>query len=454
MSSTITISVITIFILAVFSYFMWQQIKNNNKEQNTLQDLIDQLEFNNKNSSYQSFDGHYLEPSTITTLGEGQIILTVPDGKRRSTDDEYLINLYIKSSYNSCSQKSFKYGYVSLDALKYVMKRNVRFLDFEIFSINNEPVVALSYSNGGLIKGSYNHLNLTDVLDTVYKVNKKINTDDPLFINFRIKTNKIDVINKMGKIIQKAFKGTLYSGGGGGGDSSSSGTVEDSRGSNLLTGIPGGFWDKNNNNSKCNNINCDLGRLQYKDVKGSVIILVECNYLTHLSKAPELEEIAHVCYSINSDGGFNQNFKAYRDDSGDSCDANVPQFSEPSILTAVFPKDEEDTCIQMRYFEGNNHNNNNCYLNGINFVAMCWTEKLEYPTALYRYDQLFYGGNTQTYDYKTDRSYGIVLKEVAKRTETLGARLSTNSAPPPVSHNLNKQRSFGGIFGNAIDATL
>ena len=51
---------------------------------------------------------------------------------------------YIKSSYNSCSCGDFGNGYVSLDALREIIRQGVRFLDFEIYSVGGKAVVAAS----------------------------------------------------------------------------------------------------------------------------------------------------------------------------------------------------------------------------------------------------------------------------------------------------------------------
>ena len=52
---------------------------------------------------------------------------------------------YILSSYNSCNTgNSPKNNTVSISSLQNVIKQGVRLLDFEIYSINNEPIVSTS----------------------------------------------------------------------------------------------------------------------------------------------------------------------------------------------------------------------------------------------------------------------------------------------------------------------
>ena len=78
-----------------------------------------------------------------------------------------LRDYYIMSSYNSCANGDFKDGYVSLDALKYVIKKGARVLDFEIYNIDGNPVVACSTSNSFDFKGSYNSIPFGDIVDTI-----------------------------------------------------------------------------------------------------------------------------------------------------------------------------------------------------------------------------------------------------------------------------------------------
>ena len=62
-------------------------------------------------------------------------------------DTEYetrLRDMYIKSSYNSCSAGDYRDDWVSTCALNEVLKQGCRFIDFEIYSVNHKPVVATS----------------------------------------------------------------------------------------------------------------------------------------------------------------------------------------------------------------------------------------------------------------------------------------------------------------------
>lgn len=118
----------------------------------------------------------------------------------------YLINYYVKSSYNSCCSGNYKNDYVSTCALSAVIKQNVRFLDFEIYSVDNLPVVAASSKvENRHIKETYNTIAFSDVL-------KMINTlafsssitcgTDPLIVHLRLMSTQSCIYNKMAKDIE------------------------------------------------------------------------------------------------------------------------------------------------------------------------------------------------------------------------------------------------------------
>ena len=74
-------------------------------------------------------------------------------------DTEYetrLRDVYIKSSYNSCSAGEYRDDWVSTCALNEVLKQGCRFIDFEIYSVNHKPVVATSTTTDYLTKETWN----------------------------------------------------------------------------------------------------------------------------------------------------------------------------------------------------------------------------------------------------------------------------------------------------------
>jgi len=125
-----------------------------------------------------------------------------------------LINYFVKSSYNSCCGGEYKNNFVALCALEKCIKDGCRFLDFEIYSYNNIPIVASSTANNNYIKETYNALLLDKVLETTIDLaftpatadnnNKGTACDnDPLILNFRVMSTNITMLQEMGKLFEK-----------------------------------------------------------------------------------------------------------------------------------------------------------------------------------------------------------------------------------------------------------
>ena len=149
--------------------------------------------------------------------------LTSPDYMGKNIRD-----FYIKTAYNCCASGNFKSDYVSMCALYNVIAQGCRCLDFEIYCLNDTPVVAVSSIDQIGVKQSYNFLNAADVLEAVnnYAFNGSVlpsliagspdnpqrfcpNPSDPMFLHFRLKTNNVSVINQLASIIAKTFESKL-----------------------------------------------------------------------------------------------------------------------------------------------------------------------------------------------------------------------------------------------------
>jgi hypothetical protein len=129
-----------------------------------------------------------------------------------------LYDYYIKTAYNSCSGGAYKNDFVSIDALKSVIKQGVRGLDFEIYSINNNPVVATSTTDDYFIKETYNSIPFSDVMTTIqnyaFSGGTSPNPTDPLIIHLRIKSNNQEMYSKLADIFKsydKLMLGKEYS---------------------------------------------------------------------------------------------------------------------------------------------------------------------------------------------------------------------------------------------------
>lgn len=118
-----------------------------------------------------------------------------------------LRDYYIKTAYNCCSGGDYKNDYVDLCILKNVLKQGVRCLDFEIFSINNKPVVATSISNDYHVKETYNYIDFDDVMNIIqnyaFAASTSPNPSDPLFIHLRMKSSNLKMYDNFAKVLKK-----------------------------------------------------------------------------------------------------------------------------------------------------------------------------------------------------------------------------------------------------------
>ena len=134
------------------------------------------------------------------------------NGKIRSIDthkEQYKYSLrdyYIKSAYNACSGGNYKNGYVDTCTLKDLLKQGVRGLDFEVYSINNQPVVATSTSDSYCVKETFNSVNFSDVLniirDYAFANSTAPNPLDPIILHLRIKSSNQEMYTNFAKILE------------------------------------------------------------------------------------------------------------------------------------------------------------------------------------------------------------------------------------------------------------
>ena len=112
-----------------------------------------------------------------------------------------LRDFYIKTAYNCCASGQFKSDYVSICALQNAVKQGARCLDFEIFCVDNTPVVGVSSIDVIGVKQSYNSLPISIVLKEISNIAFSEtagicpNPKDPLLLHFRIKTNNVNILN-------------------------------------------------------------------------------------------------------------------------------------------------------------------------------------------------------------------------------------------------------------------
>jgi hypothetical protein len=103
-----------------------------------------------------------------------------------------LKDYYIMTAYNACSGGSYKNDFVDICNLKSVIKQGVRGLDFEVYSLNDEPIVATSTTDSYFIKETYNSVKFSDILYTIqnhaFSNSTAPNPADPIILHLRIKS--------------------------------------------------------------------------------------------------------------------------------------------------------------------------------------------------------------------------------------------------------------------------
>jgi hypothetical protein len=113
---------------------------------------------------------------------------------------------YIKTAYNCCSGGNYKNDYVDTCILKYLLKQGVRGLDFEIFSMNDQPVIATSTSDSYYVKETFNFVYFADAMniirDYAFATSTAPNALDPIIIHLRIKSTNQAMYQKFAKILE------------------------------------------------------------------------------------------------------------------------------------------------------------------------------------------------------------------------------------------------------------
>jgi hypothetical protein len=126
-----------------------------------------------------------------------------------ATNELYQYSLrdyYIKSAYNACSGGNYKNGYVNTCILKDLLKQGVRGLDFEVYSIDDQPVVASSTSESYCVKETFNSVPFSEVLniirDYAFANSTAPNQLDPIILHLRIKSSNTEMYDNFAKLLE------------------------------------------------------------------------------------------------------------------------------------------------------------------------------------------------------------------------------------------------------------
>jgi hypothetical protein len=123
-----------------------------------------------------------------------------------SNNQYNLFDYYIKTAYNCCSGGSYTNDFVSVCILKNILKQGVRALDFEIYSIDNNPVVATSTVDNYYVKETYNSVKFSDVMYTIvnyaFSNSTAPNPSDPIIIHLRIKSYNQEMYTNFATLLE------------------------------------------------------------------------------------------------------------------------------------------------------------------------------------------------------------------------------------------------------------
>ena len=152
-----------------------------------------------------SLDINKAGPDTITQYTNNR--KNTEEVSRRLSDYAFR-DFHIKTSYNCCAVGGFKKDYVDLCALRNGIKQGCRCLDFEIYSINNEPVIATSSAKTNYVKESRNFIPFIKAMKVVAE--ESFNTPspcphDPMILHFRIKSENKVIYGKMADTLKAVF---------------------------------------------------------------------------------------------------------------------------------------------------------------------------------------------------------------------------------------------------------
>ena len=117
---------------------------------------------------------------------------------------------YVKTAYNCCASGTYKHNYVSLQGLDTCIQQGARCLDFQVYSIDNRPVIAVSDDRDYNVKGSYNSIPFEKVMERIEQRAFSGSTcpcpGDPLVLHFRILTKNTSIMNTMAESISLNLK--------------------------------------------------------------------------------------------------------------------------------------------------------------------------------------------------------------------------------------------------------
>jgi hypothetical protein len=295
-------------------------------------------------------------------------IIEVPNDNthNNATLKEY----HIKTAYNACCAGNLKNDYVDNCALSHCVKFGVRALDFQIYSKNNKPIISASSlsneSNNFKYKELYNSLDFAETMSFVKtnftdpSVTSNKNSEDPLFLIFRLYTNKVNTLDQMCDLLINTFKQNIYS----------------------------------------NYSNTPIDDLTMQEARGKVFILIDPTGCSNYSKS-KLRNICSLQLGTITNKIHRQSNVISNIDTLTLTNSNSTSiYGYDNYLNVVYPDLNGDALNYDSITSGINL--------GIQFIGMNYQINDEY---LNQFEYRFKKNKT---DSKNNQAYGIILKSETK----------------------------------------
>mgnify|MGYP001166170969 CR=1 FL=1 len=140
---------------------------------------------------------------------EGSLYFNATGLTSNKYNNSRFIDLFTMAAYNCCNAGAYKNDFVDLCALDKCIKLGVRCLDFQVFSLNNRPIVSSSTLDMNYVKETYNYLDLTRVLDFIkinaFKPDNTPNNNDPLILHIRVMSDNPVLYTNLLNIYKNVF---------------------------------------------------------------------------------------------------------------------------------------------------------------------------------------------------------------------------------------------------------
>lgn len=185
-------------IIVIFTYIIWNLLKR--------REIIMQ----NVNKDVPRFEGFSFfsdpESEVMDLKDSNKVVISNVNPKYANKP---LREYVIKSSFNS----AFSGKHVNPEMIKYVLNRGCRFLDFEVFYINERAEVAVSTDEDLKFIDTENSLLLDNVFTTIISnafIAPTPNTSDPVFIHLRIKSQEPKIYKEIAHSIDATLRAKLH----------------------------------------------------------------------------------------------------------------------------------------------------------------------------------------------------------------------------------------------------